>query len=1082
MWTVRIRNAGVNMSSHLPQRAGLTSGNWIYTYTALLLIAWGGAVAFSCFFSIQGAAERVPYDADIMADLVREKDFSHVLEAGAPNPHQVRDMGGGILGRIFGRAPSGPTAPDAWEAAVLEFQPHKLPPGTLPPGMQVRIEDTELGGREFRRSIFTFARPEGCAACHTDKRSGVAYVSLAVPLDPLRADALRHEFFLVGLHVLLFAAGCVVLILAGLRMGKRVKERDLARRDLARLTDELEQRVAARTDEILRRRREFQAFIDNAGAGVFTKNIAQEFTMVNKRFADLLHTRPEDIIGKTDANLVAAPVSEHVSACTEEAVRTMRGVEMEYIEPAAEGAVPRTHSVLIFPLIGPDDTLEGTGGVVVDITAHKQMEAGLREAKEAAEAAGRAKSDFLANISHEIRTPLNGVIGMADLLLRTPLSSEQASMVSIIKNGGDGLLAVLNDILDFSKIEAGKITLENIPFSLRDVLFECAGSLAPAAHGKRLELNVHVAPETPDCLSGDPLRLRQIILNLVSNAVKFTERGEVILAARPLPGNDEQTAGVRISVADTGIGIPKDKIAGIFNAFEQADASTTRRYGGTGLGLAISSRLARIMGSRLTLSSREGEGSIFQLDLLLPHLEEADVDRPPLPLRNKKVLLLDDNEAGRRILREQFAAWRIPADACVDVDTALALMHQEVQAGAPYDLVLVDARLPGRDGSRFGSAVAAAPELRATPLLLLSPAGPHMEPETTEHFAATLIRPVSPKDLLLSMTAVLDLQVGAKLRRPVRPPTESSAALHVLLVEDMEINQLVAARMLRGLGHSTAIAPNGAEALYAVRRNEYDLILMDIQMPELDGVQATAGIRGFENRRTPIIAMTAHAMKGDREKYLAADMDDYVAKPIALEDLHAVIERIITVFGLSGRSGEEIAARNAQSAAAGPAKPAPPVAEPFEAATAPPDKTFVEYIFDDEMDDYGGGLEAATLRRTFGTDDLFACRSIRLYLRDAPRFSRDALSAVNSGDNAGLLTAAHALKGLSGHYTRGGLFMTCARLEEMARNGALPKEHGRVLRLWAKMETQLKQMTQSMQDFLAEYNPREDTGRDLFRL
>ncbi len=869
---------------------------------------------------------------------------------------------------------------------------------------------------------------------------------------------------------MLFAAGCAVLILAGRRIAKRANERDQARLALARLNNELEQRVAARTEEIEHRRQEFQAFIDNTDAGMFIKNLNDEFTMVNRRFAELLHTTPEELIGRTDAHLIPTDISRHIAACTDQTRTTRQGVETEYLEPPLrQGDAPRIHSALIFPIIGANDTLEGTGGVVMDITARKRMEDGLRRAKNTAEASGRAKSDFLANISHEIRTPLNGVIGMADLLLRTALTPEQASMAATIKTGGEGLLSVLNDILDYSKIEAGRTVIESIPFSLRTVLFEGVKDLAPPAHKKGLELNIHVTPETPDHLVGDPLRLRQILRNLVDNAIKFTERGEVIVTARALPETDAKTAHLQFGVLDTGIGIPAEKVQAIFNPFEQADSSTTRRYGGTGLGLAICSRLVRLMGSELKVISQAGAGSSFEWTLSLPRLAEDRAARPSVSLAamlDKKVLIVDDNETNRLIMKEQFAGWNISADLCSDMEAALTLMRQERRAGAPYDLVFVDFLMPEKDGGDLADAIAADPDLPNTPLILLS-STEVPSAALGEKFIARLTKPTPPNELLRAMATAFGIQEtmgGRQLRQKAqrRPVANSHTALHILLADDMEINQLVASRMLRGMGHSVHIVSNGLQAAAALENGDFDLVFMDIQMPELDGMEATAKIREREaergsSRRLPIIAMTAHAMGGEKEQYLAADMDGYVTKPVRLEELQAAIEEAVAVFAPRGRTPEEIARRSADQNPITPFGHEPP-AEPEH----DPER-------DADPEDDNGGMNLAVVRQTFGNDDAFVARGIRLYLRDAPRFSQDILNAVNSGDNTGLLAAAHALKGTSSHYTREGLFSTCLRLEELGRDKALPERHAKLMYLWAKLETQLKQMTQSMHDFLAEH-------------
>ena len=656
----------------------------------------------------------------------------------------------------------------------------------------------------------------------------------------------------------------------------------------------LRRRVQAQTAQIEEQRAFLRHVIDLTPNFIFVKDRAGRFTLANRAIAEAYGREPEQMIGKTDAELAAIPAEgEAHQRDDREVLESGRDKVVRDECRTDTRGLRHWMQTTRRPILGSDGVPTHVLGVSNDVTLHKEAEITLQRAREAAEAANQAKSEFLANMSHEIRTPLNGILGMSELCLDTELSREQREYVETVKLSADGLLSVINDILDFSKIEAGRLELDPVEFNIREALETTLKMLALRAHQKGLELVCDVESSIPSSFIGDANRLRQIVLNLVGNAIKFTERGEVVLRTRIESSTGEQCQ-IHFTVIDTGIGIPADRREHIFNPFVQADSSTTRRYGGTGLGLTISSALVGMMGGKIWVDSEPGQGSQFHFTVQLTRALLKEADLAP-DLEGLHVLVVDDNASNRRALRNTLMHWNVRSSEARNVSEALSQLEQSASSSSPIRIVLTDLDMPEADGLRLMTSLRERPQIAAVPIMMLSSAKQRDDVERCRQANAThyMVKPVRTGELRDTLLQVVANRAPARVEVRRKSAVERGG-LNVLVAEDNPVNQLVMQRLLMKRGHRVVIAANGQAALDAIACEMFDLVFMDVQMPVVDGFHATRDIRRMEAgtaTRTPIVALTAHAMSGDRERCLQAGMDAYMTKPVVPAELDAVLAR-----------------------------------------------------------------------------------------------------------------------------------------------------------------------------------------------
>ena len=642
------------------------------------------------------------------------------------------------------------------------------------------------------------------------------------------------------------------------------------------------------------------SLLDNIPDNIFFKDLDGRYIRVNPAMAHRLGLdSADDAVGKRSRDFFDAEYSSRIEASDQRLVDQRRPViGEEQLVDWPDGS-QKWVSVTRMPLQGPGGEIEGTFGLSHDITDQKLAQEAMKQARDAAEAASEAKSNFLANMSHEIRTPMNAIIGMTELVLDTELDASQQEYLTMVQESGEALLGVINDILDFSKIEAGRLELDPRPFALREIVGDTLKSLAVRTRGRDVEIACHICPDVEEFLVGDSGRLRQVLINLVGNAIKFTESGEVVVEVVADPGADlrqpmlggflpEDPVKLHVSVRDTGIGIPEHKLQQIFEAFEQADTSMTRRYEGTGLGLAISSRLVEMMGGHIWVDSELGNGSTFHFTVAFGEApESARTQRESsTSLEGRRVLVVDDNATNRLILDEMLRNWLTVPTVVASARQAIEAIDTGQQQGTRFDLVLTDANMPDVDGFELIERIRARDDLDAPVIMMLTSSGRMGDIARCSELsvASYLMKPIKQSELFDAIVA--SLGVSAAVDDDVERTVEvqkHSVSLNVLLAEDSLVNQKLAMALLAKWGHQVTVAGNGREAVECFGTGGFDVILMDVQMPEMDGLQATKTIRLRERESSehiPIIAMTAHAMKGDEERCLAAGMDAYISKPI----------------------------------------------------------------------------------------------------------------------------------------------------------------------------------------------------------
>ena len=780
------------------------------------------------------------------------------------------------------------------------------------------------------------------------------------------------------------------------------------------LTSMFDRQLALQTHDLALTESRYRMLFERSLAGVYRSTIDGRLLDVNDACSRMFgYASRDEQLATHASDMWFDPAEQDVFVARLVRLKSLANAECRYRRKDGTALWVLTSVVLLDGEAGGPAVIEGT---LIDVTSIKEAEQTMLLAKEAAERSDQAKSEFLANMSHEIRTPMNGIVGMTELLLLTHLDVEQREYADVVLRSADLLLTIINDILDFSKIESGKIELESIDFVLRTAIEEAAELLADRAQTKWVEMATLISPALPAMVRGDPGRLRQVLTNLLGNAIKFTQQGEIVLRAT-LADESDDAVTIRFEVKDTGIGISPDGQQRLFQSFSQADSSTTRRFGGTGLGLAIAKRLAEVMGGTIGVESALGKGSTFwfTVHMLKTPPGEAALPVPREDLGGVYALAVDDNQTNLQLVRAQARAWGMVCDVASSGREALTMMAAAA-IRRPYDVVLLDMQMPGMDGLEFARAIRADPQHANVRMVLMTSMAQrgHAAQSAAAGVNGYLHKPVRQTQMYDCLRTVMALPgpAAAAFTSQTAPlvtahSLKAAMTLHrprVLLAEDNHTNQMTATRMLEKLGYQVDVAVDGLEALEACRRQDYGMVLMDIQMPEMDGLTATHQIRLFEQAqgkaRVPIVALTADAMRGDRERCLAAGMDDYLSKPFKVAQLSELLQR-----------WRPRADGSAELEAAAGWLPAAPEADAIDAT-----------VFDD-----------------FGYDDdgAFITRLIAQYLPEAASLVSQLAAAVTAQDLSALRLAAHSLKGSSGTVGAVGLAAVCAQLEQLGREANL---------------------------------------------
>jgi len=757
---------------------------------------------------------------------------------------------------------------------------------------------------------------------------------------------------------------------------------------------------------------QYHALVESATDLVFQVDLEGRWTFLNQASREIYGADPESLLGRPMFERMSPDHVESDRAAFERVLAGERVVDHETVHQGVQGE-QRHLSFSCLPARDEQGRLTGAIGIARDVGAAVRVRQALEAARDVAERTAVAKAAFLANMSHEIRTPLNGILGMVEILLDTDLTAEQRRAADLVKTSGEALLDILNDVLDYSKIEAGHVQLEETAFDLPGVVHSVAGLLGARAFEKGIEMVADIAPDLPPLVRGDPGRLRQVLINLVGNAVKFTPEGEVVLRAAPVRVDGDRVE-VEFVVRDTGIGIPADKLQTVFEEFAQADVSTTRRFGGTGLGLSISRRLVRLMGGELSVDSGEGRGTSFRFVLGLGIERGGLAPAQGLSsevLANARVLVVDDNATNRQVIRRFLEDARAVVTEAADARVALAALRTAAEAGGAYALAVIDGYMPETDGFQLAAEVRADARLSGTPLMMLTSAGRRGDAARCQELGITgyLTKPVPRMELLEAAITVLAGGVeGARLvtRHTI---VESRRRLRILVAEDNAVNQQVARALLTKRGHDVDVVANGREALVALRERPYDVVLMDVQMPELDGLEATREARTIPGcEQLPIVALTAHAFADDRDRFLAAGMSAVVTKPFKPHQLFAAVE------GWAGPSKAPAVAPSAE-----PEGVAADAAGSPGGAAAPVDLVALR-----------GALREGGVEDMLGT-------LVASFLQDAPGRVASIEDAVRAGDAERIRQAAHAYKSSAAQLGARALAEGLQALELAGRGGDL---------------------------------------------